>query len=33
MKPDYVNPNVPMSRAKEIIARLWKEYYLGYLID
>lgn len=33
MKPDYVNPNVPMRRAKEIIARLQKEYYLGYLID
>lgn len=33
MKPNYVNPNVPMRRAKEIIARLQKEYYLGYLID
>lgn len=32
-EPDYVNPNVPMRRAKEIIARLQKEYYLGYLID
>ena len=30
---DYCNPNVPLSRALEIIKRLQKEKYLGYKID